>query len=152
VRVVIHFIGHTLSAVFSYDFSSTAGKLVERIKAKYPAENFKDYGLLYAFTVWMEEHKFLVKDYEFEGEAMVEYLPNPWILTVEYIDAAPFVGFLNPDETVAEAVKKLMKYFNVPEEEDYGLYIIPKNDPTKGEYLQDTKKLSVHKDLKTTVS
>jgi hypothetical protein len=45
-----------------------------------------------------------------------------------------------------------MAKFNVKSEDEYGLFARHKDDPTKGEWLEDTKNLSVYKKLAEKVS
>lgn len=68
VRVFISFSRNTLTATFQYDEATTAGDIVESLKLRYPAEDFTDYGLVFAFSVWMEEDKKLISDYGLVGE------------------------------------------------------------------------------------
>lgn len=47
---------------------------------------------------------------------------------------------------------QLMTKFPVVSEEDYGICVTEKNKPGHGEWLEDTKKLSIYKSLKNEVS
>ncbi len=58
----------------------------------------------------------------------------------------------DPNSTCADAVALLRKKFPVIMEEDYGIYVTYKDQPGKGEWLEDTKKLSIYKSLKNEVN
>lgn len=46
---------------------------------RYPAEDFTDYILVFAFSVELKEDKKLIADYDFKGEEVVEYKMNEWV-------------------------------------------------------------------------
>lgn len=152
-RVLIQ-LEETISALFVYDENTTAGDIVKQIKAKYN-EDFSDYGLVFAFTVFLKDDKKLIADYGILGEETVEFKMNSWALTFADNDTKRehTLSNLDPDDTWASVIDQLSKIFPTLPEEEYGIYAMPKDsNPTLDSlWLEDTKPLHKYKQLKNTV-
>lgn len=149
LRILISLETETTTTLFPYDETTTVGQVVEDIKSKY-REAFVDYALIFAFTVVMKEDKKLMDDYNIQGEETLEFKMNPWrMVFIDPTSKTEVTINLDPDDRVADAIAQLMKKFDSSvENEDYGIYAADKNNPEKGEWLEDTNKIQMYKNLK----
>ena len=143
----------TKPLVYQYSNKDKVRDVIEFIKFSFPNENFANYGLVFAFTLWMDEEKFLMQDYGIVGEEVIEYKMNKWVLTVKDLSEPSNTAKLDfdPSSSVAEALSLLMKQFPVEQDEEYGLFIVWKDSNEKGLWLKDTKRLLSYPDIREKV-
>ncbi len=135
-----------------YGESTTGRDVAEQIKTTFPSVDFSEHGLVFAFSVWLEEDRKLMTECGFEGEEILEFKMNPWMLAIKDTTSGKETKMkFDPSTACAEAVVNLMEKFKVKTEEDYGLFARNNEDAEKGEWLADTKHLSVYKSLKDKV-
>jgi hypothetical protein len=141
----------TRPLVYQYSGKDRVKDVVEFIKYSFPNENFSNYGMVFAFTLWMEEEKTLVDDYGISGDEVIEYKMNRWVLTVK--DTQDRIAKLefDPSCSVAEAIMLLMKQFPIEADEEYGLFVVWKDSNEKGVWLKDTKRLLSYPDIREKV-
>jgi hypothetical protein len=70
VRIMVSLPTRTVNCLFPYDESTTTRTIADLIKAKFPTVDFSEYGLVFAFSVWLEDDKKLMADCGLEGEVL----------------------------------------------------------------------------------
>ena len=142
----------SVTCLFQYDETTRTSDVIRNIKAKFPTTDFADYGLVFAFSVWLDEDRTL-QSCGLEGEEILEYKMNPWLLPITDAATGKEIKIrFDPNDIGAELVANVMKKFDVKPDEEYGIIIIPKNEPEKAEWLQDTKNLINYRTIKDEVS
>lgn len=78
---------------------------------------------------------------------------NPWSLLVRETATGKEIKLnIDPMTACAEVIHNLMSKFKPKSDEDYGLFVRNKDEPDKGEWLEDTKVLSIYRDIRDKVS
>jgi hypothetical protein len=151
LRVEVTLTTISVSCIFLYDETTRTSDIIQNIKAKFPTSDFTDYGLVFAFSVWLDEDRTLISC-GLEGEEILEFKMNPWLLPITDGATGKEIKIrFDPNNVGAELVVNVMKKFNVKPDEEYGIIIIPKDDPEKAEWLVDTKNLTHYRSIKDQV-
>ncbi|PRP83513.1 hypothetical protein PROFUN_04387 [Planoprotostelium fungivorum] len=148
LKVLVFNGGRGSTCVVPYSDTTTVKDVVSSVKRLYPAGSLEGQSLVFLST-WMDESKFIMKDYNIKGEQILEMKQQWWNVTIRFEDGgqSPEMVSLDPNTTTVDAVATILKKYPDRDSEDADFGLCVRANADRVTWFGDSSRLSQYQTL-----